>query len=86
MYLDEAAGRMIEAAATVAGSWIRQVSAKMIHRWRYALVEGGITGRACLVTREGAPAAAFCGDAYEQAKIEGAYLSGLAAAEALLRE
>lgn len=51
-------------------------------RWRYSWVEEGLEDR-CLVARE-TPPLIFAGDAFGGAKIEGAALSGLAAADRLL--
>jgi renalase len=51
-------------------------------RWRYSWVDEGIEDR-CLVANE-TPPLIFAGDAFGGAKVEGAALSGLAAADRLL--
>jgi renalase len=51
-------------------------------RWRYSWVEGG-SKAPCLVASE-TPPLLFAGDAFGGAKVEGAALSGLAAADRLL--
>jgi renalase len=53
-----------------------------LSRWRYSWVTNTHT-EPCLVATEDPPLL-FCGDAFEQPKIEGAVLSGLAAADHLL--
>ena len=51
-------------------------------RWRYSWVDRGLEDR-CLVAHE-TPPLIFAGDAFGGAKVEGAALSGLAAADALI--
>jgi renalase len=53
-----------------------------LKRWRYALPTT-LHPERCLVA-EGLPLLAFAGDAFGEARVEGATLSGLAAAQALL--
>lgn len=53
-----------------------------LHRWKYSQPVSNIPEQ-CLFTQDPAPLA-FAGDAYGAARIEGAFLSGLAAAEQIL--
>jgi hypothetical protein len=55
----------------------------LIHRWRYSKPRA-VASRPCLVVEGPAPVV-FAGDAFVDGRIEGAYLSGQAAALAILR-
>ncbi|MCA9981757.1 MAG: FAD-dependent oxidoreductase, partial [Anaerolineales bacterium] len=74
-------------AAEEAG-WLRvaQVKTVQVQRWRYAQPRDLYPER-CLVlgAEQGLPLVAFAGDAFAEARVEGAALSGLAAAAALLK-
>jgi predicted NAD/FAD-dependent oxidoreductase len=59
------------------------VKAHHIHKWRYALPTALHPERTLLAA--GLPPLAFAGDAFNGPRVEGAALSGLAAANALLR-
>lgn len=74
-----AAGRlMVEAAQTWLGAGVKELQ---VHRWRYALPEVLHPGR-CLATAAPGPLV-FAGDAFGGPRMEGAVLSGLAAAGAI---
>ena len=60
------------------------VVSTQLARWRYSWVSESHP-EPCLLVQE-APALVFCGDSFAQPKVEGASLSGLAAAGALLGE
>ncbi|MFN0167351.1 MAG: NAD(P)/FAD-dependent oxidoreductase [Bryobacteraceae bacterium] len=74
---EEVARLLLEAA----GSWFGGlVTAWQLHRWRYSRpVEAG-PGPTCLFSRQPA-CLAIAGDAFGGSRLEGAFLSGLAAAE-----
>ncbi len=78
----EASARLLVDAASelVPAEKIVSVTA---HRWRYAKPCVSHPDR-CLVVTEPGPLV-FAGDAFGEARVEGAYLSGLAAAEALTK-
>ena len=73
---EDAARLLLEAA----GPWLGgEITAWQLHRWRYSRpVEAG-QRPACLFSRQ--PALAIAGDAFGGSRLEGAFLSGLAAAE-----
>lgn len=58
------------------------VKATAVYRWEYSMPNS--THEDPVVYVEGPPPLVFCGDAYAGPKVEGAVLSGLAAAEKLL--
>ena len=60
------------------------VKAHHIHRWRYALPTVIHPHRTLLAA--GLPPLAFAGDAFNGPRVEGAALSGLAAAKALIEQ
>jgi predicted NAD/FAD-dependent oxidoreductase len=76
---EEVAKQMLAVAAPFVGS---QVLMYKVHRWRYSEPVAFYMDP-CLVLQEPLPLA-FAGDAFVSARIEGAALSGMAAAEALL--
>jgi hypothetical protein len=76
---DTVAGKLLHAA----GEWLRApVKKYQVHRWRYSQPRQTHPER-CVLVREPAPLV-FAGDAFAEPRVEGAVLSGLAAAEALL--
>ncbi len=79
-YDHEDAGRLLcEAAEPWLGS---EITSLQIHRWRYSQPVKPYPQR-CLLSRQPG-LVAFAGDAFGEPRVEGASLSGLAAAEALL--
>ncbi len=78
---DEAISRLLlEEAKDYVGTNIETTA---VYRWRYSQPVGIHEER--FVYIEGPPPLVFCGDAYGGPKVEGAVLSGLAAAEKLLQ-
>lgn len=76
---DEVGHRLIEAASP----WIAgDVVERQVHRWKYSNISSILPER-CMLARTEQPVV-FAGDAFGGPRVEGAYLSGLAAAEALL--
>jgi predicted NAD/FAD-dependent oxidoreductase len=77
---DNVAAEMIQTAKPFIGS---QVLMYKVHRWRYS--EPVVThSEPCLRVDGAHPPLVFAGDAFVEGRVEGAYLSGLAAAESLL--
>jgi renalase len=75
----EVAQKLLHAAS----EWLRApVKQWQVHRWRYSLPVQ-THPEACLFTDQPAPLV-FAGDAFGQPRVEGAFLSGRAAAQALL--
>ena len=82
-----AVGNLLLQAAQ-AGGWLRrqQVKTFQVHRWRYAQPRNFYPARHLLLSQtDGLPLLAFAGDAFAEARVEGAALSGLSAAQALIR-
>ncbi len=76
---EEVAGLLAQAAEPWLGA---RVTASQLHRWKFSRPVDEYPSP-CLFTPEPAPLA-IAGDAFGGSRIEGAFLSGLAAAEALL--
>ncbi|MDP8952924.1 MAG: FAD-dependent oxidoreductase [Actinomycetota bacterium] len=74
-----AAGLLLEEAKDYVGA---EITATAVHRWEYSWVAE--PHEEPFVFVEGPPPLVLCGDAYAGPKVEGAALSGLAAAEGLL--
>ena len=74
-----AAGLLLEEAKDYVGAEIKSTA---VYRWEYSWVAE--PHEEPFVFVEGPPPLVFCGDAYAGPKVEGAVLSGLAAAERLL--
>jgi predicted NAD/FAD-dependent oxidoreductase len=70
----EEAARLLLDAADVVGDW-------QLHRWKYSKPSGW-SGAPCWYSDSPAPLA-MAGDAFAGGRVEGAFLSGVAAAEAL---
>ena len=80
----EAVGRLLLEAADTAGYLDQSsVEAVQVHRWMYAQPIDCYPER-CLYTAVNGLPIVFAGDAFKHARVEGAALSGLAAAESLL--
>lgn len=80
----EVARRLLEAAAEVtAAEGFRFAKVEHFHRWRYARVENPLPLPAFRLL-DGKGRLVFAGDAFGEPKLESAWLSGCAAAEALL--
>ncbi|MFZ4816805.1 MAG: NAD(P)/FAD-dependent oxidoreductase [Phototrophicaceae bacterium] len=77
---DEVARLLIEAAHDYLGDAV--VTDQAVHRWRYSQ-PSVLHPEATLLVTAPAPVA-FAGDAFNSARVEGAALSGIAAAEALI--
>ncbi len=73
---DCVASLLLEAAEPWLGG---EVTARRLHRWKYSRPVSA-SGPMCLYSRQPA-GIAFAGDAFGGARVEGAFLSGLAAAE-----
>ena len=72
-------GLLLEEAKYYLGTGVK---ATAVYRWKYS--KPNSTHEEPTVYVEGPPPLVFCGDAYAGSKVEGATLSGLAAAERLL--
>lgn len=80
---DAANDAIVRELLTAAGDWVgAAVVAAQVHRWRYARPTA--LHSAPRLGREVCPPLAFAGDAFGGARVEGAYLAGRIAAEAVL--
>ncbi|EAQ82088.1 NAD(P)/FAD-dependent oxidoreductase [Blastopirellula marina] len=77
---EEIAPQMLAALAAATGLSLPRVAYQTAHRWRYSIPPEPLSV-GCLADRE--VRLAIGGDWCQQAKVEGAYLSGLALAEAV---
>ncbi len=89
--LEEAADKMVARAGEIVGDWITKLPERQVHRWRYSSVPHGLEHDQYLSNGAygGAgerPPLYFAGDTYMGSKVEGAYSSGRAVAEAILKE
>ena len=89
--LEEAADRIVSRAGEIVGGWITRLPERQVHRWRYSSVPHGLEHDSFLRNGEYGeagerPALYFAGDTFMGSKIEGAYRSGRAVAEAILAE
>ena len=76
---DKVADLLLEEARDYLGTGVK---ATEVYRWEYSMPASPLEEQVVYV--EGPPPLVFCGDAYAGPKVEGAVLSGLAAAERLL--
>jgi predicted NAD/FAD-dependent oxidoreductase len=76
----EAVGDALLAAAAEVVPWAGAPAWRDVHRWRYALAEAPLPE----AVRVLAPGLVAAGDGFGGARVEGAFVSGLAAAEAVL--
>lgn len=82
-HLDDDAGDVARALLGAASEWLgAKVREYQLHRWLYSLPVNNV-GERCLVV-PGTPPLVLAGDAFGAARVEGAYLSGLAAADTVL--
>ncbi len=82
-HLDDDPGDVARALIAASAEWLgAKVQEYQLHRWLYSLPVNNV-GERCLVI-PGLPPLVLAGDAFGAARVEGAYLSGLAAADALL--
>lgn len=80
------AEQLLQAAAEAGWLTRAQVQSVQVHRWRYAQPITYYPDRHLLLdASNGLPPLAFAGDAFAEARVEGAALSGLSAATALTR-
>lgn len=78
---------LLQAAAEAGWLTLSQVQTIHVHRWRYAQPRQFYPARHLLLgAEEGLPLLAFAGDAFAEARVEGAALSGLSAATALINQ
>ncbi len=89
--LEQAADRIVARAGEIVGDWITRLPERQVHRWRYSSVPHGLEHDSSL--RNGTygeagerPPLYFAGDTFMGSKVEGAYCSGRAVAEAILAE
>lgn len=87
--LEQAADRMVARAGEIVGDWITHLPERQVHRWRYSSVPHGLENDAFLRNGEYGdagerPPLYFAGDTFMGSKIEGAWSSGRAVAEAIL--
>ncbi len=81
--LEEAGDRLIERAAHLAGNdWLWTPTARAVHRWRFARPLHGPPTE-WFGSAPGVPGLFLAGDGFAGGKIEGAWLSGRAAARAI---
>jgi renalase len=79
----EVVTRLLEAASRAGGAFLAQPRWSEVKRWRYAKPVLLANGRALLSETAGPPLV-FCGDWCMAPRVEGAFLSGTAAAERLI--
>ena len=89
--LEEAADKMVARVGEIVGDWITRLPERQVTRWRFSSVPKGLEEEPFL--RNGAfgdtaarPPLYFAGDTYMGSKVEGAWSSGRAVAEAILAE
>lgn len=82
-HFDDAEEEVTASLLSLAGRWLgSRVVETSLARWRYSWVNNPHPEPYLLAQED--PPLVFCGDAFGQPKVEGAALSGLAAADALL--
>ncbi len=82
---EAAADLMVQRAAEIGGGWLADPPlVRQTHRWRHAVAERGFRDVAYLPVTANPPLLLCGGDAFLGAKVEGAFLSGDAAATAVL--
>ncbi len=79
---DEIERLLIERFATLLNLDLPEAAYSKTHKWRFAL-PASVRGQACILDRE--HSIAYCGDWCIAPRVEGAFLSGLAAASAIER-
>lgn len=83
--LEEAGGLLLRRAGAMAGGWLEQPTAWQIHRWRHARALNPSRSR-LHGTHPELPGLFLAGDGFAGGKLEGAFLSGRVAAEAILAD
>ena len=74
---------LMNEAALIAGEWMKQPTSATVHRWRYSHLDGPRAPGGFLQSAS-LPSLYLIGDGVNGGRIEGAWLSGLFAAEELL--
>jgi predicted NAD/FAD-dependent oxidoreductase len=84
-HFDASPDTVIALMLKAAGPWLGGAEARSVqlHRWRYSLVATEWEGEAFAMASD-APPLLLAGDAFHSGRVEGAFLSGLGAARALL--
>jgi hypothetical protein len=81
--LQGASERLIAEAARIVGSWFFEESQRIVHRWRYAFPESPLV-KGGFIRSQSTPSLFMIGDGFNGARLEGAWLSGHAAAKDFL--
>lgn len=80
---DDVRAELLSAAAPIVGDWVAHPSWSRVELWPHAKPVLLATGRA-LLSEDAGPPIAFCGDWCQAPRVEGAFQSGLSAADRLI--